>query len=188
MHDAPRPTDDLDSRDAELIRQEVATFLRHRSLRWSDKNDLFQECAIRWIAAREKFTAARGASRLTYLRRVVHNVLMDILKWELAEARRAHRKAASLDQVVDEDEDDGTLLDLIAGPTADPEATAELGVSLKRAWARLSPRQRRVVNGLAAGYRKPELAREIGVHRDTLYAELRRIRRVFRDEGLDPRS
>lgn len=52
--------------------------------------------------------------------------------------------------------------------------------------ARLSARQQRIVAGVKAGTNNTELSRHLGISRDTLQEELRRIRQAFREEGLAP--
>lgn len=49
----------------------------------------------------------------------------------------------------------------------------------------LTPRQRRLIHGLYEDRSLSELSRALGVPRPTLHDELRRIRQVFRDQGLE---
>ncbi|MFQ6029237.1 MAG: hypothetical protein ACE5Q6_17300 [Dehalococcoidia bacterium] len=62
--------------------------------------------------------------------------------------------------------------------------TSRLRLSLEAARSRLSPRQRQLLEGLLSEYPMSHLSQRLGVPRATLYDELERIRRIFRDEGL----
>jgi DNA-binding NarL/FixJ family response regulator len=89
----------------------------------------------------------------------------------------------SLDQPINSSEDGDTLTrgDLLAAP---PDRDADLAMDLYRAREKLTERQRLVIDGLADQVPVTEIARRIGVSRDTVHEEVKRIRALFTDQGL----
>ena len=185
MPHAPEPPEDLDPADAAVIRQEVEVFCSRHHFRWSDEDDLFQECAIRWLQVVERHDQER-ASRQTYLKAVVRNHLKDLWKAEHAYVRMGHAGAMSLDEPLTGENEETTLGDLLPACGDGPDAAATWHVSLDRIQGRLSERQRAMIRGVLSDYSMAELARELGVNRDTLYQDRRRIQEVFVEEGLSP--
>lgn len=186
MHRAPTPSGDLETWELDSVQREVAAFLRTHRFRWSDAGDLVQECLITWLERRPTFDAGRS-SPMTYLKVVVRSRLKDLLRAELAAGQRAHREAASLDRPSSADDDDSPPL-RVPDPGLNPADEAVANLSIERAGARLSSRQRAVLQGLRDDYRVTRLADVLGVHRDTLYADLHRIREAFRREGFGPEA
>ncbi|MGE3793029.1 MAG: RNA polymerase sigma factor [Dehalococcoidia bacterium] len=153
---------------------------------WTDE-DLVHECLVHWWLRRHRYDPARGANRRTFLNRVSENRLHDIAREVHAQRRRQPVGSRSLDVPATDDGDD--LADLIAADAPEPEdemLTSELGRHLARVRGRLTPRQRVIWDALAAdpGRSRTGLARDIGISRDTLYEEIRRISGVCRDAGL----
>lgn len=64
------------------------------------------------------------------------------------------------------------------------EDDVAFGLSTARVIAKLTPRQRRVLAGLHAGYCVAELATALDLPRDTVNEDRRRIREPIRAEGL----
>jgi RNA polymerase sigma factor (sigma-70 family) len=154
-----------------------------------DEEDLVQECLLHWWQQRDRYEEGRGASRRTFMNRVLTNKLRDIHRLERAEKRSSFRTALSLDATVGSEEA-ASLGDLLADP--DPAAqpydraeTSERRERILRASRRLTPRQRQLADGLAAGRSISELSREHRVSRDTLYGDRKRIQAIYRAEGLD---
>ncbi len=180
-------SDGLPNREVEIVKHVVRDFLstreRHPDL---ELEDLVQECLVHWWVQRPRYTQSRGASIETFLRRVVNNKLVDLERGAKAQKRGQGRSPESLDQPLAEDElERDTLGDTIAD-AADTEGEALLQASLEAALSRLGPRQRQLLDGLLAGYPMKQISRQLGVPRGTLYGELERIQRIFRDEGLIP--
>ncbi len=181
--------EDLPKREVDIVGHVVRDFLSTRSSHPDlEMEDLVQECLFHWWTQKPRYVPTRGASIETFLRRVVKSKLVDLERAVKAQKRGGGRRAESLDQPLNEDEPDGgTLADTFAdsGNTA-RDATDR--VSLTVALSRLSPRQIKIIAGLAEEYPMIQISQKLGVPKATLYDDLKRIRKIFRDEGLDRQS
>ena len=142
--------------------------------------DLVQECLIQWHLARHTYDESKGASQRTYMANVARHRLQNILEEQLAEKRGADRNAMSLDQPLPDQQ--ATLEDLIP---ALENYDLFLRLDLERTMAKLSVLQKKVGLFLWQGYSVTEIARELGKGRASIYDEISRIKKIFRDEGLD---
>lgn len=70
-------------------------------------------------------------------------------------------------------------------PAGETESEVMSSVIREDLLSRLSLGQRRLALGLEAGMSMSEIGRRLDVPRGTLYDELERIRKIFRDEGLE---
>lgn len=182
MHFAPGPADSLETWEVDLVQREVAAFERRARLRWSGTEDLVAEAQIAWWRQRNRYDPGRSASKETFLKRVVRHALKDVLKAEQTLARTAASRAVSLDAVMPGDSD-RTLNDAIADADDDFRDVV-FDLDLQGVLQRMTSRQRAVIQGRLAGEQTSALAEHLGVHRDTIYEELKAIRRIFRVEGL----
>lgn len=189
MHHASGLPGDLEPWEHELIRHEVRSFRIEQRFRWSDEDDLFQDCAERWLTARGQYDAARGANLKTFMKRVVRNRLKDEWKAQRTESRRGHREAKSLDEpVFDRDNEDATRAELIRDQHEPLADVASANLDIARAAARLSDRQRRVLAALLRDYSVDGIAAIEFVNRETVYEDRKRIQEACRDVGLAPRT
>ena len=77
--DEPDATSEFESWELDLIRNLVLDFLSTRTESPGfEADDLIQECSFHWWRQRAEFDIERGASRSTFLRRVVRAKLLDI--------------------------------------------------------------------------------------------------------------
>jgi len=123
------------------------------------------------------------------MRRVLERFLLDLERKSKAQKRGSGRQLLSLDFTAPEEGKELPLADLIADPdpAVQPEERLldrERSRHIRRALLRLSQRQQLLAAGLAEGKSMSEMSQLLGVHRDTLYADLRRIKAIFRDDGL----
>ena len=99
---------------AEALRQNEArlrSFIRRRVLDTSDAEDILQDVFYELI---EAYRLMKPAEQVTaWLYRVARNRITDLFR---------RRKAASLSEAVDEDDDTRTLGDLLPSPDAGPDA------------------------------------------------------------------
>jgi RNA polymerase sigma factor (sigma-70 family) len=144
-------------------------------------DDLFCAGQIAWWLQRPNYDAKRGASRETYLKRVVRHAFADVFKAERALARQADFQSESFFAPLTP-ESELTPEDI--SPTPDEFAHLAFEMDVRELMERLTPRQRYVVQGRQDGDSMAALARQLGVHRDTLYQDLQQIQRVFRAAGL----
>ncbi len=148
--------------------------------------DLLQECLHHWWSRRDRYDERRGASRKTFLRIVVGAKLLDLARGWKAENRGAGLRPLSLDTPISPDDLEGPTLAEMLPAQEDMGSDVAAVADWNKLIARLSDRQRRIIAGVSTGMTKTDLSRQFRISRDTLYEELKRIRQVFRDEGLAP--
>ena len=183
--DQPDATSDFEPWELDLIRRLVEDFITERRPPTDiEFDDLYQECLQQWWSQRDRYDEHRGASRSTFLRRVVRAKLQDIARGWKAGKRGSGHRPFSLDAPISRDDPDGpTLTEML--PSQERLETDLAGLlDLRQITARLSDRQRRIIAGVTAGMKKTDLSGQLGISRDTLHDELRRIRQTFREEGL----
>ena len=145
--------------------------------------DLMQECLLHWWSQRQRYTDTRGASRKTFMRRVVNAKLIDIERTMKAAKRGGSQRPLSLDAPRGHQPGERTLDDIVSAGETDTEVMSSL--MREHLLSRLTPGQQRLVLGLEAGMSMSEMSRRLDVPRGTLYDQLERMRQVFRDESLE---
>ena len=184
--------DRLESWELDVAAQVVYRFLASRPSFGSpavSPEDVIQDCLLHWLRQRHRYRSNRGASLQTYMRRVLERFLLDLERKSKAQKRGSGRQPLSLDFTAPGEGKELPLADLIADPdpAVQPEErllNRERSRHIRRALLRLSQRQQLLAAGLAEGKSMSEMSQLLGVHRDTLYADLRRIKAIFRDDGL----
>jgi len=148
-----------------------------------------QECLVHWLSVRGDIDPSRATTRTAFMARVVHNKLMDLVRERESDKRKAGYDSISLDEPLGEQEDSSRVLDLIDqahGEGADRIVADDARLDLEKAFARLTPRQRQLCQLLGEeGLNVQEASRRLGLPRATLYDELKRIRKVFAELGLE---
>ena len=150
------------------------------------EEDLVQECLLHWWLQRSRYDEARGANRRTFMNRVCEHRLWDLWRGAHASQRWSPRGTLSLDAPATEGGD--PLAELLEDSAHGPDVLAEyseLLALIARLRSRLTPRQQEVLDGLHVSRTVAEIARELGVHRDTVYEDRRRIQNACRDAGLE---
>jgi RNA polymerase sigma-70 factor (ECF subfamily) len=178
---------DFEPWELDLIRNLVLDFLSTRTESPGfEADDLIQECSLHWWRQRAEFDIERGASRSTFLRRVVRAKLRDIERAWKARKRGEGQRRLSLDAPASPDDSDAPTLAEVLPARGDLGSDIAAALDRQRLTTHLSARQREIIAGVLAGLTKNELSSRLGVSRDTLYEDVKRIRQVFRDEGLAP--
>ncbi len=164
---------------------------RSRSLAREEFDDLVQECLAHWIVVRRKLSPDPAAPPTAYMAQVVRNKLTDLIREQAAEKRVGDQEALSLDAALDGSDDGLTLASLLADDESAQQDEAGVvdrhhaRIDIGRALARLTPIQRQLCQMLGAeGLTIKEAAERLRIPRGTLYEEVKRIRRVFADQGL----
>ncbi len=164
---------------------------RSRSLAREEFDDLVQECLAHWIVVRRKLAPDLGAPPTAYMAQVVRNKLTDLIREQAAEKRAGDQEALSLDAALDGSDDGLTLADQLADDASAQQDEAgaidhhHARIDIGRALARLTPIQRQLCLMLGEeGLSIKEAADRLRIPRGTLYEEIKRIRRVFADQGL----
>ncbi len=189
MHNAPhtqsRPGGDFEPWELDLVRRLIQDFISERRPPGDvEFDDLFQDCLAHWWSQRDRYDEARGASRKTFLRKVVRAKLQDLARGWKAAKRGAGQQPLSLDAPMSGNEPDGpTIGDLLADQRTSDSTVA---LDIQRLTDRLSARQRWIIGGARLEFTNTEISRWLSISRDILSEERRRIREVFRDGGLAP--
>jgi RNA polymerase sigma factor (sigma-70 family) len=163
---------------------------RWASLGRDEFDELMQECLVHWLSVRSQFDPALDTNRSAFIARVVRNKLTDLVRERDAEKRKASFISISLDQPLGNQEDSPTLLDVVnesqvqQGEQLARTLRDDAEVDIQRAMKLLTPFQKQVCTLLWEGLSVQEASRELGVVRTTLYDELKRIRKIFSDLGL----
>jgi len=189
VHDAsrgqPEPPSQFEPWELELVRSVVFDFLaEHMPPRHVEFDDLDQECLQHWWSQRGRYDARHGASRMTFLRRVIRRRLQDLARGWRAEKRGSGQQPLSLDDPASRDDPTGPTIGEAQRHRGDLGLDVSADIDFRRLYAKLSDRQKRIVDGVTAGMKKTDVSTQVQVSRDTLHRELRRIREIFRDEGL----
>ena len=137
-----------------------------------------------WHHKRDTWRKEGGASRNTYMAWVIKNKLEELSRDETALLRRANASASPFSKPIDENQTIGDLADVVAS-SRDRFSSPELAGLLAVAQSRLTPRQARIADLLMGKAMKTEIAAELDVNRDTIYADLKRIRKVYSDLKLE---
>lgn len=186
-HGAPPHSGDFSDFDHRRVRQVVDLYLHGHVIPGYDRDDLYQEARISWLLAEPQFDSGRGASRSTFIGRVVTNRLRDLARESRAQRRWQPGGTHSLDVPATDDGDD--LADLLRDDAPGPEYEAIANDLLRQLDAvrrGLLPRQQQVLDALVSDpdLKRAPLARDLGIARDTLYMDIEAIRAACRDAGL----
>ncbi len=153
------------------------------SLRYEPFEDLLQECLIQWFYSRDKYDSRRGASKATYMARVVTNKLHDISRTRSADKRRILHETYSLEHLSGGEDPESDADDLLADESF--TSRIDLTITLSETYSKLTPGQQKLCALLREGYSNiTELGNLMGIGRATVYREIDRIRKVFEKEGL----
>jgi RNA polymerase sigma-70 factor (ECF subfamily) len=189
---APKAGGGLQQWEIAVTKKLVGEFRRRwRSLAREEFDDLMQECLAHWIVVRRKLAPDRDAPPVAYMAQVIRNKLMDLIREQAAEKRAGEQEALSLDAALDGTDDGLTLGDLLAADESAQQDEAgavdhhHARIDIGRALARLTPIQRQLCQMLGEeGLTIKEAAERLRIPRGTLYEEVKRIRKVFSDQGL----
>ncbi len=164
---------------------------RSRSLEREEFDDLMQECLAHWIVVRRKLAPDPDAPPVGYMAQVIRNKLTDLIRERAADKRAGEQDALSLDAAPDGSDEGLTLAELLADDESAQQGEADAvdrqhaRIDIDRALARLTPVQRQLCQMLGEeGLTIKEAAERLRIPRGTLYEEIKRIRRVFADQGL----
>jgi RNA polymerase sigma-70 factor (ECF subfamily) len=164
---------------------------RHRILLREEFDDLMQECLAHWIVSRRRLRPEPDLRPpVSYMAQVLRNKLTDIVREMTADKRAGDTDALSLDASLDGTEDGITLGEMLADDQGDPGASCDIDarharIDLSRAMALLTPAQQRLCQLLGEeALSIKEAAERLRIPRGTLYEEIKRIRRIFDQQGL----
>lgn len=178
------PDNDLTSEEIGVAHNVVAEFRRkHPNFRGYDFDDLLQECYLHWIARRDRFRSGRGASRSTFMGKILRRKLLDILDAQMSDRRQMNQRVESLEPP-SEDGEEGDTPSLATGNPDAPKNAIYLRLAIEEVLAELHPDQVRICEMKQEGKSVTEISRELNLPRPTIYDEFKRIREIFHNEGL----
>lgn len=149
-----------------------------------DEEDLIQECLAHWLFVRDNYNPSGGAKQNTYMARIIRNKLMDLVREQSSDKRKAVHFSDSINQPLNDDEDAPSLLDILASDS-DFHLKAELKISFEQSFSKLTETQKELCRYLSSGCASiTDLAETLGIGRATIYREIERIRKVFEQDGL----
>ena len=164
---------------------------RSRSLAREEFDDLIQVCLAHWIVVRRKLAPDPDSPPVGYMAQVIRNKLTDLIRERAADKRAGEQDALSLDAAPDGSDEGLTLAELLADNESAQQGEADAvdrqhaRIDIGRALALLTPVQRQLCQMLGEeGLTIKEAAERLRIPRGTLYEEIKRIRRVFADQGL----
>jgi len=159
-----------------------------RCLDLQDFDDLLQECLAHWYSVRDGYNPSAGASKQTYMSRVVRHKIGHILEKLTSDKRKMATEAVSLDQPISDEEDAPTLLDTLSGDerlSTNLRIHTELKIDITRTVRGLTPKQQELCRLLSEeGLTVQEASQILNTHRSTVYDEIKRIKAVFEQENL----
>lgn len=145
-----------------------------------------QEVYAHWFVARKKYKPECGASLKTFMERVARRRLLNIVKEKERAKRKAFYISLSLDELL-EHEDGGFIKEFVAteNEAVNTLMKKELSVAVTKAIDKLSFRQQELCRLLKEDPNLNQAAKRMNVARSTLQDEVRRIREIFRKDGLE---
>lgn len=132
---------------------------------------------------RDTYKEDKGASLKSYMAKVLRHRLQDILDEQLSNKRKSDHLAVFLDEHLNEE--GMSLKESISVNSDALQMDISLRIDLEKALSRLTPVQRRLCELLRQGYSVKEIAEILNKPRATIYEEMKRIREVFANEGLE---
>ena len=164
---------------------------RSRILGRQDFDDLVQDCLLHWIGVRNKVDTDLCGPPIAYMATVLRNMLTNRIRQQVADKRSGELGILSLDAALDGVEEGTSLADTLS----DSESASlpdghvsgvDMRMDMLRVLPLLSEPQQRLCLLLARdGLSIREAAEQLRIPRGTLYAEIKRIRQLFVDQGLD---
>lgn len=177
---------------ANLIRQKARQLVRRPEFTKSDGPDLQQEMRLRVIEAFPKFNS-EVAHWNAFVTAVIERHVATILEYETAEKRFDEDGVESLNTLVADI--DGNMVQraqtigqehrdrLTCEKTPAATDISDLRLELERVSAELPPDLREVFEGLKT-HTASELARKLGLPRQSLVNRARKLRAIFEEHGL----
>lgn len=165
----------LDPHEEDLIHLRVHDFLHDHPWFSELQEDFEQEALLRWWRVRDRHDPDRGSLE-TFLRWVTDNACRDYVRRHVKQrGGREQPLSLDLDQTRHEDRN---LARALPNPYR-TETEALRAVYDANVAQRLTPRDRHIYRRLLDDRSVAEIARELGLHRDTVNEARRRIRRAY---------
>ena len=149
---------------------------RYSSLSASDHEDIIQIISIKLLNnGLRNFNGATKYELLGYFRTITIRETVSYLR-----QTARHRSNTSLDQPVDGDDSDCSLLDIMPDERLHPNTIAEINDLYRKAMENLSLRDRQILIYKVEGYLDREIADMLGIPMNTVASSYSRIKELLR--------
>jgi len=177
----------------DTIRHKARQLIGKYGFTRDDYDDLQQEMTLDLLERLPKFDPDKAA-HTTFVARVIERKISKLIRHRKQEMRDFRREACSVNEPI-EDGNGGTVergqtisqdeQDLQTGKHSRPEGERiDLRMDMSFVVSGLPPELQRLTELLQA-HSSLKVARELGVHRSTLYArDIARLREIFEDQGM----
>jgi RNA polymerase sigma-70 factor (ECF subfamily) len=183
----------IDKYAVRLIRKKAWQLVGKAGFTEADREDLEQELIIDLLQRLSKFNPDR-ANRKTFITRVVTNRVATLIELQKASCRNYRLYTNSLNDYVDigggdlvEREETIASDDYLqnTGRCSRPlKELEELSLDIERIIAKLPPKTRNLCEGLKGGETISDIAREMGITRETVYQSIKELRKALEKSGL----
>lgn len=148
--------------------------------------DLMQECLVHWFFTKDQYRPESGASERTFLNRVMRNKIADIVKFEGRNKRKMFYLSESLDALDESRSVNAKEKALMNDEQVISKITeGDLPDAMAKVTANLSFRQKQICRYLSEGMNQIQVGKKMNIPRTTLQVEMKRIRDVFQEAGLE---
>lgn len=166
----------------------VSSFLKSNEIRGYEFDDLLQECLLHWYQNRGRYRSDKEASKKTFMGYILRRRLQEILREQLADKRMVNQVAEPIVVSPDREGSDGDGFDLSDQEQEEQFRLSQADFGLKKdvsdAISKLPFSQRKVCHLIMEGHPVTHISDILHKPRTTLYDEIKRIQRIFLDEGL----
>ena len=151
-----------------------------------ERKDIENILFLKTWECKKKYRQGSKASFTTYLYSALQRETVSILRYKTRQKRYIKIRIVSLDEKLETDSE-LTVADTIIDNRPETNILENLILKerIKSALNKLSPPQQNIALLLGKGIKKAELARILNKPRTTLNYEIKKILKVFREEGLD---
>jgi hypothetical protein len=143
---------------------------------------------LQWYQNRRKYRPDREASEKTFMGHILRRRLQEILREQLAHKRKVNQVAEPIVVSPDREGLDGDGFDLSDQKQEERFRLSRedfgLDQDLSRGISKLSSPQKRLCHLIMEGHPMAHISDILHKPRTTLYDEIKRIQRIFLDEGL----
>jgi RNA polymerase sigma factor (sigma-70 family) len=186
----------LDDYAIRLIRRKAQQLVGNYGFVKDDRPDIEQDLTVDLLTRLHKFDPSR-ATLHTFMSRVIDNRIASMIEERKAALRDYRRGGLSLNDPLADDEgheeergdyvDAGTSQRMLGSSSMPIDDLVAQRIDLARALQKLSPVQRALCARIATGEQITDIAREMKVSRDTVYARMQEIKATLKAAGFDER-
>lgn len=147
--------------------------------------DLAQEILLQWVVERDRYADLPTEERLAILSKIASNVVQQQIRAVRTDKRRLQVEAHQFSSPAggEGDQDIGAEVERTV-PSSSVSHGPELALAIDDCLAALPDRQRQVALAIHAGFTQVEIAKDLGLNRETVGQDVVRIRKLFANNGL----